>query len=180
MVPVDDLAAVGISSIAHGIRSNWFFVRYLVLWPRAGAWSTHVQCLLALWDMAASAYGWEQVNNERQNIERKYQRDDYQNVNTCCSRWIKGICRRTPFENCSGVRCAPVPLVQDSKANRKTELNDDKQELDPEAHEKDAVLSAICDTQSQILQTDEYSANQVGSTIRFVRTMSLAIDDYKM
>lgn len=56
-------------------------------------------------------------------------------------------------------------LVQDSKSNSETELNDDKQELDPETDEKHTVLSTICNTQSQILQTDEYSAKQVASTV---------------
>lgn len=63
-VPVDDLAAVGVASIAHRVCSHWLFVRDLMLRPRAGAWPAQVQCLFALWNMTASAYGWKQINNE--------------------------------------------------------------------------------------------------------------------
>lgn len=48
---------------------------------------------------------------------------------------MKGMSSRTPFENSSRVRGAPFLLVQDSKANSETELNDDKQEFDPKADE---------------------------------------------
>ena len=64
MVPVDDLAAVGVSSIAHGVCGHGLFVRDFMLRSRAGARPAHVQCFFALWDMMASAYGWKQIDNE--------------------------------------------------------------------------------------------------------------------
>lgn len=57
MVPINDLAAVGVALITHGVCSDWFFVRDLVLSARAGAWPAHLHCLLALWDMMPGAYG---------------------------------------------------------------------------------------------------------------------------
>lgn len=176
--PTAYLSTVGIIHIRiHGCRLSICAVVLLAssdsretIWRRLGSGrvrSSSGDELLLTRDGIPRAHGGEEINGEREDIEREDVRNYYTtSVSKARSQEEEEYkCWLTPFQNSSEILPAATAQIH-AKHNCQGELDKNERELDPETDEEYTVRATVGNAEPEVLQANEHRADEVSAASR--------------